>query len=106
MKIRSATPNDLDALFVLNTQISELHFRHAPHTFVPPSEEDRTFLADALADDARLVLIAEEGQQALGFITATITQNETINFLIKDRFAALAPSSSMKIRSQKALAEP
>ncbi|MFM2624512.1 GNAT family N-acetyltransferase [Vibrio owensii] len=84
MKIRSATPDDLNALFVLNTQISELHFRHAPHTFVPPSEEDRAFLADALADEARLVLIAEEGQQALGFITATITQNETISFLIKD----------------------
>ncbi len=84
MKIRPATPDDLNALFVLNTQISELHFRHAPHTFVPPSEEDRAFLADALANDARLVLIAEEGQQALGFITATITQNETISFLIKD----------------------
>ena len=66
MKIRPATPDDLNALFVLNTQISELHFRHAPHTFVPPSEEDRAFLADALANDARLVLIAEEGQQALG----------------------------------------
>ncbi|MGR5193173.1 N-acetyltransferase family protein [Vibrio rotiferianus] len=84
MKIRSATPDDLNALFILNTQISELHFRHAPQTFVPPSAEDKTFLANALADDDRLVLIAEEDQQALGFITATITQNETISFLIKD----------------------
>ncbi|WP_050906717.1 GNAT family N-acetyltransferase [Vibrio campbellii] len=84
MKIRQATPDDLNALFDLNKQINELHHLHAPHAFVAPSEEDRTFLRNMLADEERLFLVAEEGQQVLGFITATITQNETISFLIKD----------------------
>lgn len=84
MKIRPATPDDLNALFDLNKQINELHHRHAPQAFVAPSEEDRTFLRNMLADEERLFLVAEEGQQVLGFITATITQNETISFLIKD----------------------
>ena len=84
MKIRSATPDDLDALFDLNKQINELHHLYAPQAFVAPSEEDRTFLINMLADEERLFLVAEEGQQVLGFITATITQNETISFLIKD----------------------
>ncbi|WP_282067168.1 GNAT family N-acetyltransferase [Vibrio rotiferianus] len=84
MKIRPATPDDLNALFDLNKQINELHHLHAPLAFVAPSEEDRTFLRNMLADEARLFLVAEEGQQVLGFITATITQNETISFLIKD----------------------
>ena len=84
MKIRSATPDDLDALFDLNKQINELHHLYAPQAFGAPSEEDRTFLRNMLADEERLFLVAEEGQQVLGFITATITQNETISFLIKD----------------------
>ncbi|HHB1594918.1 TPA: N-acetyltransferase family protein [Vibrio campbellii] len=84
MKIRSATPDDLDTLFDLNKQINELHHLYAPQAFVAPSEEDRTFLINMLADEERLFLVAEEGQQVLGFITATITQNETISFLIKD----------------------
>lgn len=84
MKIRPATPDDLNALFDLNKQINELHHLHAPQAFVAPSEEDRTFLINMLADEERLFLVADEGQQVLGFITATITQNETISFLIKD----------------------
>ena len=84
MKIRSATPDDLDALFDLNKQINELHHLYAPQAFGAPSEEDRTFLRNMLANEERLFLVAEEGQQVLGFITATITQNETISFLIKD----------------------
>ncbi|PIB13952.1 GNAT family N-acetyltransferase [Vibrio rotiferianus] len=84
MKIRPATPDDLNALFDLNKQINELHHLYAPQAFVAPSEEDRTFLINMLADEERLFLVAEEGQQVLGFITATITQNETISFLIKD----------------------
>ena len=84
MKIRPATSDDLNALFDLNKQINELHHLHAPQAFVAPSEEDRTFLINMLADEERLFLVAEEGQQVLGFITATITQNETISFLIKD----------------------
>ncbi|EDL69951.1 GNAT family N-acetyltransferase [Vibrio campbellii] len=84
MKIRPATSDDLNALFDLNKQINELHHLYAPQAFVAPSEEDRTFLINMLADEERLFLVAEEGQQVLGFITATITQNETISFLIKD----------------------
>jgi len=84
MKIRPATPDDLNALFDLNKQINELHHLYAPQAFVAPSEEDRTFVINMLADEERLFLVAEEGQQVLGFITATITQNETISFLIKD----------------------
>ncbi|AIV08133.1 acetyltransferase [Vibrio harveyi] len=84
MEIRRATPKDLDALFVLNKQISELHHLNAPEAFVAPSEQDKQFLANALEDKERLILIAEQNQQAIGFVTASITQNETISFLIKD----------------------
>ncbi|MFZ8769812.1 GNAT family N-acetyltransferase [Vibrio harveyi] len=84
MEIRRATPKDLDALFTLNKQISELHHLNTPEVFVAPSEQDKQFLANALEDKERLILIAEENQQAIGFVTASITQNETISFLIKD----------------------
>ncbi|MCV5334599.1 hypothetical protein OFD71_40590, partial [Escherichia coli] len=80
--IRQATPNDLDGIFQLNLQINSLHFANAPEAFVAPSEADREFLAQALENKERLFLIAEREQQILGFLTAMITQNDTVSFLI------------------------
>lgn len=82
--IRQATPNDLDGIFQLNLQINSLHFANAPEAFVAPSEADREFLAQALENKERLFLVAEREQQILGFLTAMITQNGTVSFLIKD----------------------
>ncbi len=82
--IRQATPDDLDGIFQLNLQINSLHFANAPEAFVAPSEADREFLAQALENKERLFLVAEREQQILGFLTAMITQNDTVSFLIKD----------------------
>lgn len=78
--IRQATPDDLDEIFQLNFQINSLHFANAPEAFVAPSEADREFLAQALENKERLFLIAEREQQILGFLTAMITQNDTVSF--------------------------
>ncbi|HHX8282492.1 TPA: N-acetyltransferase family protein [Vibrio diabolicus] len=84
VNIRQATPDDLDAIFELNLQINALHFANAPEAFVAPSEDDRAFLTQALENDERLFLVAEHEKEVVGFLTAMITQNETVSFLIKD----------------------
>ncbi|TYW37173.1 GNAT family N-acetyltransferase [Vibrio cholerae] len=83
MKIRSADASDLDSLLRLNYQIGVMHFENAPEAFVKPSSEEKKFLLKALNDQSRLFLVAEISGDVVGFVTATVTQNEAIPFLVK-----------------------
>ncbi|MFM2485504.1 GNAT family N-acetyltransferase [Celerinatantimonas yamalensis] len=83
MVIRSAQESDLDALTMLNQQIGQIHFDQMPEAFDAPSAADRQFLVNVLKNNTHRFFVAQRGQQVIGFITATITQNETIPFLVK-----------------------
>jgi Acetyltransferases len=83
MKIREAQESDIDSLLRLNYQIGIMHFENAPEAFVEPSTEDKEFLLQVLKDQSRLFLVAEISGDVVGFLTATITQNETVPFLVK-----------------------
>ncbi|PAR44618.1 GNAT family N-acetyltransferase [Vibrio metoecus] len=83
MKIRSAEASDLDSLLRLNYQIGIMHFENAPEAFVEPSSEEKEFLLQALNDQSRLFLVAEFAGDVVGFVTAKVTQNEAIPFLVK-----------------------
>jgi len=82
MRIRDAEETDLEALLVLNEQIGTFHFENAPETFIKPSAADKEFLQNALRDKSRLFLVAEIESRVVGFLTAIITKNETIPFLV------------------------
>ena len=83
MKIRPAQIADIDSLLRLNYQIGIMHFENAPESFVEPSPEEKEFLLRALTDQSRLFLVAEISDQVVGFITATVSQNESVPFLVK-----------------------
>lgn len=83
MKIRPAQASDIDSLLRLNYQIGMLHFENVPQAFTKPSDEDHAFLLQAINDSSRLFLVAEISTNIIGFITATVTVNETIPFLVK-----------------------
>ncbi|EOG7719259.1 N-acetyltransferase family protein [Vibrio parahaemolyticus] len=83
MKVRAAEASDLDSLLRLNYQIGIMHFENAPEAFVEPSSEEKDFLLKALNDQSRLFLVAEITGDVVGFVTATVTQNEAIPFLVK-----------------------
>jgi len=83
MDIRRALKSDIDSLLHLNHQIGVLHFNNAPEAFVAPSSEERAFLLNAINDPARLFLVAEISGEVVGFVTAMVTQNEAIPFLVK-----------------------
>ncbi|MDW6004909.1 GNAT family N-acetyltransferase [Vibrio mangrovi] len=82
MIIRKAEATDVDGLLTLNYQIGKLHFENVPQAFVEPSDADRNFLLEALRDETRLFLLAEIEDKVVGFITAIITKNETVPFLV------------------------
>lgn len=83
MAIREAQSSDIDALLRLNYQIGMMHFENAPEAFVEPSSEEKEFLLRALNDQSRLFLVAEISGDVVGFVTATVTQNEAVPFLVK-----------------------
>ncbi|QUJ69110.1 GNAT family N-acetyltransferase [Photobacterium sp. GJ3] len=83
MNIRKAKTTDLTALLVLNEQIGMLHFENAPEAFIKPSEADKEFLKHALSDPSRLFLVAEIENRVVGFLTAFISKNEAIPFLVR-----------------------
>ncbi|KUI99715.1 GNAT family N-acetyltransferase [Vibrio sp. MEBiC08052] len=82
MKIRNAEIADLDAVLVLSEQIGMLHFENAPLAFKKPSAADKPFWLNVLNDESTLFLLAETERQVVGFLTATITKNETIPFIV------------------------
>jgi ribosomal protein S18 acetylase RimI-like enzyme len=82
MIIREAEAKDLETLFVLNEQIGTFHFENAPEAFTKPSAADNKFLQDTLSDKSRLFLVAKIENRVVGFLTAIITKNETIPFLV------------------------
>ena len=84
MEIRKASETDLDSLLELNRQIGEFHYENAPNVFVQPSEAERSFLNKALNDSERLFLVAVSNYKVVGFLTATINQNEVVPFLSKE----------------------
>ncbi|EJO3996466.1 GNAT family N-acetyltransferase [Vibrio vulnificus] len=83
MEIREAREADIDSLLRPNYQIGSMHFENAPEAFVKPSPDEKEFLHRALSDPSRLFLVAEISGDILGFITATVTQNEAVPFLVK-----------------------
>jgi len=83
MKIREAQVSDIDSLLRLNYQIGIMHFEKAPEAFVEPSSEEKECLLRALKDQSRLFLVAEIYGEVVGVITATVTKNEAVPFLVK-----------------------
>ncbi len=82
MTIRTAEITDLDALLVLSEQIGKLHFENAPFTFKQPSAADKPFWLSLLNDESTLFLLAESGSLVVGFLTAIITVNDTVPFIV------------------------
>ncbi|KJG39770.1 acetyltransferase [Photobacterium angustum] len=83
MKIRAVEASGLDSLLRLNHQNEIMHFENSLEAFVEPSSEEKEFLLQAINDQSRLFLVADISGDVVGFITATMTQNTGIPFLVK-----------------------
>ncbi|MAY72673.1 MAG: GNAT family N-acetyltransferase [Halomonas sp.] len=82
MGVRRADRSDIVSLLRLNHQLGLTHFNNAPEAFVQPSDAEKDFLLTALDETDRVFLVAEVAGDIVGFVTAKITRNESIPFLI------------------------
>jgi ribosomal protein S18 acetylase RimI-like enzyme len=74
--IRRATEADLPALGELGAQLVQVHYGFDPQRFMDPGHDASAgylaFLERQLADDAVLVLVAEQRRHVLGYVYAGI----------------------------------
>jgi ribosomal protein S18 acetylase RimI-like enzyme len=82
--IRSANPNDLDAICLLAEEIVESHSQAAPHVFapLPGSQRDRDFWQSTLVGEGQTVMVAAENGQLQGFITARMLPPNPLSFIL------------------------
>jgi len=88
MKIRQATPADSSLLSSLCMDVQRLHAEHHPHIFKTPQNADfaAEFFDEMLADPAATIYIAEENEQALGYILCKMIEREEGPFTYPNRF--------------------
>ena len=82
MKIRTAAIIDLDLVCAFADEIAELHNDKEPQIFLTPDlERDRTFWRACIEQVDGTILVAAEGETALGFVAAKISPASAPSFL-------------------------
>lgn len=91
VSIRQAKPDDYVSLLSLFDQIDALHRENLPDKFKRPEGEPRKedYYLDLLADEDVSFLIAEQGDQIIGFIHTVIRSSPPIEIFIKRRLAVI-----------------
>jgi ribosomal protein S18 acetylase RimI-like enzyme len=87
MKVRIATKIDLDDICVLSEQINNQHYQNVPRLFAKPLgiEIDRKFWAEFFIQENSVFFVVEINNQVQGFVTARITENTEIPFLVSKK---------------------
>lgn len=74
--IRKANPNDTNNILLLYSQVDDLHYRALPEIFREAKEIKRTreFFAGIFDNELACLLVAESGNQIVGFVEAYIRE--------------------------------
>jgi len=88
MDIRQATPTDSLVLSSLCRDVQSLHAEHHPDIFKVPESEDfaRSFFDQVLADSTIRIFIAENEEQALGYVLCKLVERSESPFTYLMRF--------------------
>jgi ribosomal protein S18 acetylase RimI-like enzyme len=89
ISIRTATPDDYDALCGILQEIDALHKLQLPDVFrdYPKPIWPKKFLIETLKDKDKALFLAERGGRMVGFLRALIRTTPDLPFLIERRFA-------------------
>jgi GNAT superfamily N-acetyltransferase len=88
MKIRQATSTDSSLLSSLCVDVQSLHAKHHPDFFKMPTSDDfaASFFDGMLADPATSIFIAEESEEALGYILCKLIERPENPFTFAMRY--------------------
>ena len=88
MKIRQAVSTDALLLSSLNMDVQRLHAENHPEIFKMPQSDDFAiaFFNDTLVDPMTRIYLAEEGEQALGYIVCKLIERAENPFTLAMRY--------------------
>lgn len=83
MEIREATKKDVRGLSRLNAYVQRLHAEAYPEMFKSPENDDfaMTFFVAMLDDPEMFVYLAEEGDEAIGYLLMTVCRQRENPFM-------------------------
>lgn len=82
MEIRTATPNDIESLKVIQREIQQLHVAAHPEVFCPANDEKLSVaMREIIADEDQYAWVAAEKNALLGFAVAHITDTSENPYL-------------------------
>lgn len=80
MQIRPATLDDFDALTLLEAEVQAIHVEGAPHIYIPGGVYSRASYAELFATPGNVVVLALEGEQAVGYLHYEVKTREASEF--------------------------
>ncbi len=85
MDIKQATLSDMASVCKLADQVNYVHHKELPDVFINPDETEgsRAFWTNQLEANDSAFLVAKIASNVVGFITAKITENTEVPFLIR-----------------------
>lgn len=80
MQIRVATLDDYDALTALEAEVQAIHVEGAPHIYIPGGVYSRESYAELFAAPGNVIVLALEGEQAVGYLHYEVKSREASEF--------------------------
>ena len=89
ISVRKATANDYSSLCELFDEVDALHRDNLPHIFQKPSgaAREQDYYSGLLADENVALLVAEAGEELVGFVHAIVRDAPTFPVFVPRRYA-------------------
>ena len=89
ISVRKATTNDYSSLCELFDEVDALHRDNLPHIFQKPSgaAREQDYYSGLLADENVALLVAEAGEELVGFVHVIVRDAPTFPVFVPRRYA-------------------
>lgn len=98
ISVRKATPDDYNSLCELFNEIDALHRDHLPYLFQQPNgaPREKDYCLGLIADEDVALLVAEAGENLVGFVHAIVRDAPAMPIFVPRRYAIV---DSIVVRS-------
>jgi diamine N-acetyltransferase len=89
ISVRKATANDYNSLCELFNEIDDLHRGNLPHIFQKPNgaAREKDYYLGLIADESVALLVAETGENLVGFVHAIVRDTPALPVFVPRRYA-------------------
>ncbi len=90
VQVGRATHSDIDDILLIQRQVQDLHASLEPERYKPVKDADlRAYLEDCMVNHAKLVLVARDPNQAVGYLILQTQDSPDTVFTYQTRYALI-----------------